>query len=75
MSVGPRILDLKDRLTAVKSQQCNSSGCEVCPLQWEGGCDASDLQDQIMDLEISLDNNIFASDVDTFEKKYHNDFH
>lgn len=31
---------------------CNVVGCKDCGLKWEGGCASSDLQGQIMDIEM-----------------------
>lgn len=45
------IKDLENRLTSVINNYCNTIGCRECPLKWDKGCSASELQSKIMELE------------------------
>lgn len=45
------IKDLENRLTNVIKNYCNAIGCRDCPLKWDEGCSATELQDKIYELE------------------------
>jgi hypothetical protein len=47
--------DLHERLGEVIKNTCNKIGCKNCGLKWDGGCSATELQGQIMDIEVSSD--------------------
>ena len=43
--------NLRDRLRNVIVGTCNTIGCKDCDLKWDKGCSASELQEQVMELE------------------------
>lgn len=45
--------DLEARLGRVIASTCNVVGCDACSLKWPGGCSATELQGQIMDIEMA----------------------
>lgn len=47
---------LEQRLGTVIRSQCNTFGCRDCDMKWEGGCSATDLQNQIMEIEMQEHN-------------------
>lgn len=47
--------DLEHRLRIVIDTICNTVGCAKCDLKWEGGCQASYLQDKLFDLDMKED--------------------
>lgn len=44
---------LEDRLRSVIHNTCNTIGCKDCGLKHNDGCAALDLQDKIIDIELS----------------------
>lgn len=44
--------DLQERLGNVIRTKCNTTGCNGCDLKWETGCAATELQGEIMDVEM-----------------------
>ncbi len=44
--------DLTSRLDNVIRGTCNTVGCDSCGLKWDGGCSATDLQNQLYEIEI-----------------------
>lgn len=43
---------LQNRLRDVIKTRCHSVGCKGCDLKWDDGCSATELDGQIMDLEM-----------------------
>jgi len=48
--------ELRKRLKNIIVEQCNTKGCKECPYKWDGGCSATDLDGQIMKIEIGESN-------------------
>lgn len=44
--------ELRARLGRIIASTCNAVGCRDCSLKWDGGCSATELQDQILDIEM-----------------------
>ena len=44
--------DLTDRLRNVIQNTCNTIGCKDCDLKWDGGCSATELEGEIMLIEL-----------------------
>lgn len=47
--------DLESRLKHIIKTQCNIDGCKNCGMKWDGGCSATELNNQIMEVEIYKD--------------------
>ncbi len=45
--------ELNSRLKNVITGTCNTKGCNDCDLKWDGGCSATELQNEIMDIEMN----------------------
>lgn len=43
---------LRIRLKGIILNTCNKIGCRDCHLKWDGGCSATELDGQIMDIEM-----------------------
>jgi len=52
MNKDTEIKNLNDRLRNVIVNTCNKVGCKDCGLKWDDGCSATELEIQIMDLEM-----------------------
>ena len=46
---------LEERLMDVIHNTCNTIGCDNCHLKWANGCSATELQIQVMELEMKED--------------------
>lgn len=57
MENNSHLQDLRIRLKNVIAGTCNTIGCKNCSLKWDGGCSATELESQIMDIEIGEDSN------------------
>jgi len=44
--------DLRERLKSVIVGTCNTEGCNNCGLKWDDGCSATELEHQIMLIEM-----------------------
>lgn len=50
-----RLGELRIRLKNVIVGTCNKVGCKSCDLKFEGGCSATEIENEIMDLEMKED--------------------
>lgn len=53
-----QLKELEDRLRNVIHSTCNSIGCKNCDLKYDDGCSATDLQNEIADLEEANTHNL-----------------
>lgn len=47
------LLHLRDRLKNIILNTCNKIGCDNCDLKWPTGCSATNLESEIMDIELN----------------------
>lgn len=45
--------DLESRLRSVILGTCNTIGCKNCDLKWDGGCSATELQNELHDIDMA----------------------
>ncbi|HCG7968496.1 hypothetical protein [Vibrio parahaemolyticus] len=52
----PRIEELNARLLNIVQDTCNKIGCDNCGLKWDGGCSATEVEGELIDLQIKESN-------------------